>query len=271
MDAANTKHPPMKNPAKKSKAPFIRVEEAYVRYPVPLSGSQRSAFGAIASRVAGSRAGNKAGSITYVEALRGATLELVPGDRLGLIGRNGAGKSTMLKLLAGLLPPSEGSFESRGSSMNMLTLGAGMDGEMSGIENIRRMCRFLQIPRSKWKDVEEDVSSFTELGTFLAMPMRTYSAGMSVRLCFGMATAYPRDILVIDEIIGAGDAAFFEKAKTRMDKFIADSSILVIASHSEGIIKEFCGRAIYLDRGQIVVDGEPDLAWGMYKQSLGIA
>ncbi len=250
--------------------PYIRADRAYVRYPVPLTGAQQSAFASVANKVSGGRIGERAGGLTHVEALRSITLDLKPGDRLGLIGRNGAGKSTMLRLLSGLLPPSEGTLDIRGSSMNMLFLGAGMDSDKSGYENIYRMCRFLRIPKQHWKDIEEDVAAFTELGSFLAMPMRTYSAGMGMRLSFAMATAYPRDILIIDEIIGAGDARFFEKAKARMEAFTRNASILVVASHGEGVIKDFCNRAVYLDRGRIVVDGHPDMVWDMYMQSLGI-
>jgi lipopolysaccharide transport system ATP-binding protein len=247
--------------------PFITADNVTVRYPVPLTGAQQSALGAIASTFSGGAIGGGRG-MTYVEALRGITLDLRPGDRLGLIGRNGAGKSTMLRMLGGLLPPSRGVFEMQGSSMNMLSLGAGMDADLSGYENIRRMSRLLGIPRKLWKQVEEDVVDFTDLGTFLAMPVRTYSAGMSVRLAFAMATAYPRDILVIDEIIGAGDAHFFEKAKRRMDDFVRNASILVMASHGKGVITEFCNRCIYLERGTMIADGDPETIWQIYMQAL---
>lgn len=245
---------------------YIQLHNASVRYPVAMSGVQQSAFASLASTVTGGRLAKAASSVTYVEALQNITLSLKPGDRLGLIGRNGAGKSTMLKLLGGLLPPSSGRMESSGQSLNLLALGAGTDGEQSGYENIDRMCRFMDIPRNLWGAVREDIVEFTELGNFLAMPVRTYSAGMSMRLSFGMATAFPREVLVIDEVIGAGDAYFFEKARKRMNKFISASSILVIATHAPGILNDFCNRALFLENGKVVLDGDPQLVWDAYFQ-----
>lgn len=247
--------------------PYIIADNVNVRYPVPLSGGQQSALGALANVVTAGAITAKSG-MTYVEALRGVSLEMRPGDRIGLIGRNGAGKSTMLRLLGGTLPPSSGRFASHGNSISLLSLGAGMDPEESGFENIRRMCRLLGVPRRNWATITEDVVDFTELGRFLALPVRTYSSGMMMRLAFGLATSYPRDILIIDEIIGAGDAHFHMKAKRRMDGFIRNASILAISSHSKGIITDLCSRAIYLDSGLIVADGDPETTWDLYTQSL---
>lgn len=250
-------------------APYIHVDGVNIRFPVSLSGSQQSALGALAKTVSGGLVGSKAASVTYVTALRNISLSLKAGDRLGLIGSNGAGKSTMLRLLGGTLPPTDGTIDIQGSSTNLLHLGAGMDSEQSGLENIKRMCRLLSIPKEKWAGIEEDVRNFADLGAFLAVPMRTYSAGMGLRLAFAMATAHPRDILIIDEIIGAGDAAFFDKARARMDAFIENASILVMASHSEGVIKDMCNRALYIERGEILADGEPDAVWRIYMQRIG--
>lgn len=246
----------------------IVVKNASVRYPVAMSGSQQSVLASSARALTGGRVG-KSSSITEVESLKNVNLELKPGDRLGLIGRNGAGKSTMLKLLSGLLPPAVGSISIEGSRMNILSLGSGTDPEETGLENIDTMCRLLEIPRNEWKRVREDVIDFTELGEFIAMPVRTYSAGMGMRLMFALATAYPRDILILDEVIGAGDAMFIDKATARMERFIQNSSILVLATHSKDLISSFCNRCIYLQRGNTVVDGDPEVVWSVYSQAEG--
>ena len=141
-------------------APYINADGVNIRFPVSLSGSQQSALGALAKTVSGGLVGGKAPSVTYITALRNISLSLKPGDRLGLIGRNGAGKSTMLRLLGGTLPPTDGSIDIYGSSTNLLHLGAGMDSEQSGLENVRRMCRLLRIPKEKWPEIEEDVKNF---------------------------------------------------------------------------------------------------------------
>lgn len=245
--------------------PKIDAISASVRYPIALTGSQQSALAMTARALTGGRVGQHS-SLTYVESLRDINLSLRPGDRLGLIGRNGAGKSTMLKLLSGLLPPASGDVIVRGSRMNILALGAGMDSEQTGLQNIENACRLLEIPKSKWAAIKEDVIDFTELGEFIAMPLRTYSAGMGMRLMFALATAYPRDILILDEVIGAGDAMFIDKATARMVKFIEKSAILVLASHSLGLIESFCNRALYLQRGSVIVDGDPQVAWKIYMQ-----
>lgn len=243
----------------------IIAENATVRYPIALSGAQQSALAATARALTGGRVAHKA-SLTYVESLKNVTLEIRPGDRVGLAGRNGAGKSTMLKMLSGLLPPVSGKVSISGSRMNILDLGAGMDSNETGLENINKICRLLEIPRSKWNAVKEDVIEFTELGKFIAMPVRSYSAGMGMRLMFALATAYQRDILILDEVIGAGDAMFIDKAKKRMQDFIEKSSILILATHSPDLMQSFCNRALYIHRGSVVADGEPRAIWKLYNQ-----
>ena len=246
----------------------ILLEDATVRYPIALSGSQQSALASTARTLTGGRVGS-ASSLTYIQSLTKINLHLKPGDRLGLIGRNGAGKSTMLKLASGLLPPVSGRARVVGSRMNILSLGAGVDGEETGLQNIERMCRLLEIPKSEWESIKDDVIDFTELGEFIAMPVRSYSAGMGMRLMFALATAYPRDILVLDEVIGAGDAMFIDKAIKRMEGFIQNSSILILATHSLSLIESFCNSAMYLQRGRTVAHGDPSAVWKIYSQAEG--
>jgi ABC-type polysaccharide/polyol phosphate transport system ATPase subunit len=245
--------------------PSIEARGAAVDYPIALTGAQRSLFAGLANTMSAGRFARSASGAQYVCGVSGVTLDIKAGDRVGLIGRNGSGKSTLLKLLAGVLPPTRGSLRVRGTSTNILFIGSGMDPDLTGFENVERTSRLLEIPKSEWARVKADVEEFTELGRFLALPLRTYSAGMSMRLAFAMATAYPRDILVIDEVIGAGDMFFMEKAVERIRAASDMAQILVLASHGYGAIESFCNRCICMERGQIVADGAVSDVWAEYQ------
>ena len=153
--------------------PHIVLKNATVRYPIVMTGAQQSLFAGLANTMTAGRIGRGAGNMQFVTALNGINLEIRSGDRIGLIGRNGAGKSTLLKMLAGILPPTRGSLRVNGTSTNILSMGSGMDLDLNGFENIERMSRLLDIPKSDWKRVREDVEEFTELGKFLGLPVRT--------------------------------------------------------------------------------------------------
>jgi ABC-type polysaccharide/polyol phosphate transport system ATPase subunit len=248
-------------------SPSINAYSASIHYPIVLTGAQHSMFAGMANKVSGGRVARSANSVQYVRGLTNVSLSIKSGDRIGLIGRNGAGKSTLLKMLAGILPPTSGRMETVGKTTNILSLGAGMDGDLTGYENIERMSRLLDIPKEKWADIREEVAEFTELGQFLGLPLRAYSAGMNLRLGFAMATAYPRDILVIDEVIGAGDMFFQNKATQRIREYTEQARILVIASHSFSTLEGFCNRAIWLDGGRIMADGDIRDVWEAYNAS----
>jgi ABC-type polysaccharide/polyol phosphate transport system ATPase subunit len=166
--------------------PFIETKSASIDYPIILTGAQQSLFAGLANTMTAGRFA-RSGSVQYVTALHGLTVSIKAGDRVGLVGRNGAGKSTALRMLAGVLPPSRGNISIQGTSNSILNLGAGMDTDLTGYENISRMSRLQGIPKAQWDDVKRDVEDFTELGKFLALPVRTYSAGMSLRLGFAMS------------------------------------------------------------------------------------
>jgi len=190
--------------------------------------------------------------VTFIDALRNINFELVSGDRLGLIGRNGAGKSTLLKILAGIYPPTTGKLEVQGNISPLLGISVGMNPLATGYENIKFRCLLYGFDKQKIQKIIKNVEEFTELGHFLAMPVKTYSSGMSVRLSFGLATALTPDILIVDEVVGVGDAHFIDKAKARLTSLIESSNILVMASHSDDIIKKFCNKILWLDQGAIV-------------------
>jgi lipopolysaccharide transport system ATP-binding protein len=188
-------------------------------------------------------------------ALREIDLELNAGDRLGVIGRNGAGKSTLLKLVTGNFPASEGRVSVRGDVQALLEIGGGLHPEFTGRENIRAALAYMGLSSHKISDAEEEIADFTELGRFLDQPFKTYSQGMQARLSFAIATTVRPEILIVDEILGAGDAYFFTRSTARMRDLIEGGAAVLLVSHSLDQIVRFCDNAIWLDRGRIVLRG----------------
>lgn len=192
-----------------------------------------------------------------VHAVRDISLTLKPGDRLGLIGGNGAGKSTLLRAMAGIYQPVCGSIEREGSIAALFQTGVGMRPELTGRENVEHALRILGMGRQQIDAMKDDVSSFADIGAAIDLPISTYSTGMLVRLAFSISTSVRPDILLIDEIFGAGDAAFAVKARARMDQLISTSGILVLASHDNELIKQFCTMAALMRDGRIEMLGAP--------------
>jgi ABC-type polysaccharide/polyol phosphate transport system ATPase subunit len=203
--------------------------------------------------------------VPYVRALRGVSLSLQHGDRLGLVGHNGAGKSSLLKVMAGIYEPTSGSVSIDGYVVSTLNNSLGMEPDATGYENIIIRGLLLGLKRSEIDRKMDEIAAFTELGKYLDMPVRIYSAGMATRLAFATVTSLDADILLMDEIIGAGDAAFIEKAERRLESFLSRTKILVLASHSEQIIRRFCNRAVLLEHGKLLSDGDPDTVLDMYR------
>lgn len=194
---------------------------------------------------------------TY-RALNNINLKLNTGDRVGLLGRNGAGKSTLLKVLARIYKPSTGMIHIDGKIASLFDVNAGMNSESTGYENIINLAVMRRISKKNAQQLITDIEEFTELGKFLNHPVSTYSAGMQMKLAFAVATAIPAEIMLIDEVIGAGDAHFMEKATHRVGNMIDQSQILVLASHSNDIIRKFCNKVLVLDRGEIQFFGNVD-------------
>jgi lipopolysaccharide transport system ATP-binding protein len=192
-----------------------------------------------------------------VQALRGISFTLRSGDRLGLIGSNGSGKTTLLRALSGIYQPANGSLSMEGRLTSLLDQGQGMNADLTGRENIRLRGYFLGMPKADIARLEADVEDFAEIDQFMDLPVRNYSSGMAVRLAFAMATAIHPEILLMDEWILAGDAAFMEKAKCRVEAMVRHADILILASHSSSIIAEWCNRLIWLKQGKIKADGKP--------------
>lgn len=192
-----------------------------------------------------------------VHALKDVSLHIPEGARIGLIGENGSGKSTLLKVLAGVLYPTGGTLDVVGSVNAIFDPSLGMDPEASGLENIRIRCMLMRVPLYKMREVCEQIAEFSELGDALRRPIKTYSAGMSVRLAFSIATAVEPEILVMDEWLSAGDARFVSKALNRIEALVMSSRILVLASHSEHILNDWCTQLIWFDKGALIAQGSP--------------
>lgn len=202
-----------------------------------------------------------------VRALDDISFTLKQGDRVGIVGHNGAGKTTLLRVLAGILEPVAGELTIQGSVTPMFSLTDGMDMEATGYENVWIRGQILGCTRTFIGSCIDEIVAFCELGDFLHMPVRTYSAGMFVRLGFAIATALRPEILVMDEMIGAGDAAFFERARARLTQFIENAGILVVATHSPDIIRTWCNKAMWLSHGKLAGLGPVEDVMAAYAQA----
>jgi ABC-type polysaccharide/polyol phosphate transport system ATPase subunit len=196
-----------------------------------------------------------------IRALDGLNLIINEGDRLGLIGHNGAGKSTLLKVLARVYEPTSGFIRVEGRVSPLFNLAPGWDPEDTGYENIMNCGLFLGMTPDEVRRKTQEIAEVTELGSYLELPTRTYSAGMTLRLAFSIATAIDPEILILDEGLSAGDASFAAIAEARINSLLSRSRILVMASHSIELLKNWCNRAILLERGRIVSLGTvPEVA-----------
>ena len=192
---------------------------------------------------------------TSITGLNEINLSLKAGDRVGLIGSNGAGKSTLLRVMRQVYRPTSGTFRSSGTSVLLAALETAMEGNMTGVENARVLMRYWGIAGDRFDEVMADVHEFTELGNSLYEPLYTYSSGMKLRLAFAMATFQKPEILLLDEIIGVGDANFRAKSAKRLLGGYEQDAILVLASHSSEIIKEHCTQAAVLKQGHLLFFG----------------
>jgi ABC-2 type transport system ATP-binding protein/lipopolysaccharide transport system ATP-binding protein len=243
---------PHSNPAN---APVLELNGVTVAFPIYHGGS-RSFKKSLLFRSSAGRIGRDANQRVTIEALRDISLSLVSGDRVALIGANGAGKTTLLRVMAGIYEPIVGEVVIRGQVSPMFDIGLGIDSDLSGYENIQIRGRVLGLSYQEIGDRLPEIAEFTELGDYLEMPVRIYSAGMIVRLTFAIATCFRPEILLMDEWIGAGDVQFIEKAQRRVANFVNDASVLVLASHDVEICRRWCNKGLWLDRGQIVRYGE---------------
>ena len=242
----------------------IVTKDACVDFPI-FDARSRSLKKTVIGVVGGNIASEQ--KVPIIEALRGITLELKRGDRVGLVGHNGAGKSTLLRLMSGIYEPTRGTAEIHGRVAPVFDLGVGMDPEISGRENIIVRGLFLGMTRQQMEERVDDIAEFTELGDFLSLPLRTYSTGMRIRLALGVVTSIDPEILLLDEGIGAVDAAFLERARGRLADLVARSGMLVFASHSEDLLRQLCDTAVWLEHGQVRAQGDLDEVLRQYAGS----
>lgn len=206
--------------------------------------------------------------VSLVEAIRDMTLTIQSGDRVGLVGHNGAGKSTLLRVLAGIYKPTRGAVSVEGRVGSLLDIGFGIDPEETGWQNLMFVFKMISRDAEQRTALINDVAEFTELGEFLHMPVRTYSTGMQMRLSFGIATAVSPNILLMDEMISAGDASFYAKAQLRLQKMTESADILVLASHSTELIKSWCNKVAWLEKGEVRAFDHADMVLDEYMASV---
>ncbi|WP_420407933.1 ABC transporter ATP-binding protein [Hoeflea sp.] len=237
----------------------LKLDHVTIEFPL-LHEGHRSLKKAFVNRSTGGRILKDAEAPSVVRALSDVSLELQPGDRVGLIGPNGAGKTTLLRAMAGIYEPMSGSVEIEGKVATLFDISAGMSPGMTGWENIELRGLFMGLTRREVADLADEVEEFCGLGDFLNMPVRSYSSGMHLRLAFAVATSIKADILLMDEWVLAGDAAFTTKASERLEKMVTGAKILVLASHNEHIISQWCNKAAFLQSGEVKFFGEVNAA-----------
>lgn len=241
----------------------IVLENVSVSYPI-FNARGRSLKGAFLRSVGGKIAADKHAYLV-VEALRDVSLRLSAGSRLAIFGPNGSGKSTLLRVLSGIMEPLYGAARIDGRVSALLDLSMGMDREATGYENIMMRAAFLGATLAEARELIPKVEEFSELGQYLALPMSAYSTGMAVRLSFSISTMMTPEILIMDEHVGAADAAFTQKATLRIRELADRAKIVVLATHGVGFAAELCTRAIVMSQGQIAFDGTVSEAASHYR------
>ncbi len=203
-------------------------------------------------------------------ALRDVNFEIKKGEVVGIVGNNGAGKSTLLKVISGILQPVKGSVSLGGNVVPMLELGSGFDFDLTGRENIFLNGAILGYSESFLRSKYDEIVAFSELEEFINIPVRNYSSGMVMRLAFSIASMVDPDILIVDEILAVGDAAFQEKSYARMTELMSHGTTVLLVSHNIDQIRKLCDRVIWLDHGRIVAIGETEEICTQYMKSTGV-
>lgn len=243
---------------------FIRLKD--VSLDLPVGGRP---FAGLFSRGKpdGNYATGRRESAGFVKALDGVSMSIEAGDMVGLIGVNGAGKSTLLRTLAGIFKPSAGTYEAEGKISTLFSATVGMKINASGRENIFLSGRTIGMSRAEIAAVQDEIVDFADLGEFIDLPIRTYSAGMKARLGFAITTAIDPEILLIDEVFGVGDRKFSQRANERIKRVVGQAGILVLATHSDLTIRRFCNKVCLMDAGRIAFYGDVEEGLSLYADS----
>ncbi|HKR40898.1 MAG TPA: ABC transporter ATP-binding protein [Paraburkholderia sp.] len=207
--------------------------------------------------------------VIVVRALNNVDLRFDAGDRVGLIGHNGAGKSTLLRTMAGIYAPTSGTVERSGKVVPLLDISLGMDENSTGLQNIRLRGLLLGMSDGEIRAKQQEIADFSELGDYLDLPIRTYSSGMRVRLAFAVSTAVEAEILLLDEVMGVGDASFMHKAEQRLADLHGRAEIVVLAMHSNHEIRRVCNKALWMDHGHVRAFGPVEDVVASYEAAVG--
>jgi ABC-type polysaccharide/polyol phosphate transport system ATPase subunit len=241
----------------------FRLEGVHLDFPI-YGRAARSLRSALARHVGGHSFHNLDASIVVKRALEDVSFGVGQGERLGLVGHNGAGKSTLLRLLAGVYEPSRGVVSRKGRIVTLFDISQGMLDDLSGYENIFIRGLMLGMSKREMKRHIDEIVAFAELDEHIHLPLRTYSAGMRLRLAFTVSTSVDADIVLMDEVVGVGDQQFQEKAQVRLREFVGRSGLMVLTTHDAELLTSTCERALVLDRGRVVCDGTPAAALAVY-------
>jgi lipopolysaccharide transport system ATP-binding protein len=229
---------------------FITLDKASVVLPI-FNSSARSITNTLVSAATGGVLTAQKGGHLSIEALKDIDLQIVAGDRIGIVGHNGSGKSTLLRLLSGVYEPSSGKITRSGSVSSLVDISLGINGENTGRENIYLRGKLMGLSKKEIEEKIDEIIEFSELGDYINLPVRIYSSGMLLRLAFSVSTSITADILIMDEWLSVGDGAFAERSSQRLRNLVDESEILVIASHTRELLEETCNKIVWLEHGLI--------------------
>lgn len=236
---------------------YIKLENVNVEIPV-FNSQGRSLKKTVMGIATGGKIGLTESGKTIVNCLSDINFEIKNNERVGLLGHNGAGKSTLLRVLGGVYVPTSGRAFIHGAVGSLIDISLGIDAEATGLENIFLRGALLGISKSEIAQQLEKIIEFSELGDFIHMPVRTYSTGMHMRLAFAVSTMINPEILLMDEWLSVGDRGFQEKAEKKLTDLVNRTKILVLATHSRALVEKCCNRAIWLEHGNLVMDGDAE-------------
>ena len=245
--------------------PVLELQDVWLRIPVD-SRETRTLKKALLRSVTGGAIKRTSGG-AEIEAIRGISCTIHHGERVALIGHNGAGKSTFLRIISGIYTPSSGSFRANAPVFPMIQKSFITGPELSGLQAVKGHYLLMHGNLRGFPAYLQEILDFSELGDFIHLPMKGYSEGMSARLLFALLTSGSHDCLALDEGFGAGDARFFERAQQRLGEFIDASGTLILASHSDALLRQFCHRGLVFNQGEIVFDGPLDKSLAYYHEN----
>ncbi|GBR49472.1 ABC transporter ATP-binding protein [Neokomagataea thailandica] len=234
---------------------FIHLKNVGVEFPI-FNAQNRSLKNKVFNLATGGKIESREGKLTVVKSLEDISLDLVDGDRIGLIGHNGAGKTTLLRVFSGIYAPTSGECAIQGKCVSLINIQLGINYEETGRSNIKLRAAMMGMRPKQIEEKIEEIAEFSGLGHFLDMPFRTYSSGMQIRLAFATSTSIDPEILIMDEWLSAGDENFKEKANQRMSQLLDKTKILILASHSRELLERNCTKILWLEHGKVKMLGE---------------